>query len=198
MGILRALNIPEQFINWISQCITTLTFSISVNGTLGGFFKSTNGIRQGVPLSSYLFVLTMKVLSQLILSRYESGYISYHPGTSELKLSHLIFGDEVMVLFDGSSSSLHGVTECLDDFASWSGLEMNRDKTELFYAGLNPNESTAIASYGFTVGSLPIRYPGLPLMSRKLKISEYEPLLNKITTRFRNWAVKTLSFSCRV
>lgn len=98
-----------------------------------------------------------------------------------------MFADDVIVFFDGSSSSLHGINECLEEFASWSGLRMNMGKTELFYSGLNPTESTVIASYGFSNGSLPIMYLGLPLMSRKLKISEYEPLLNKLTTRFISW-----------
>lgn len=118
----------------------------------------------------------MEVFSQLLLSRYESGYIEYHPRTFELHISHLMFADDVMVFFNGNISSLHGISECLEDFASWFGLRMNLDKTELFYACLNHSESRAITSYRFPIGSLPIRYLGLPLMSTKLKISEYEPL----------------------
>ncbi|KAF8087894.1 hypothetical protein N665_0564s0029 [Sinapis alba] len=103
-----------------------------------------------------------------------------------------------MIFFDGSSNSLHGIAECLDDFASWSGLHMNTSKTELFTAGLDPMESTAIANYGFPVGKLPIRYLGLPLMSRKLTISEYSPLINKITLSFQSWSAKLLSFAGRL
>lgn len=57
---------------------------------------------------------------------------------------------------------------------------MNKEKTHLFYACLNPSESTGLATYGFPVGSLPVRYLGLPLMHRKLRISEYAPLIDKI------------------
>lgn len=80
---LKAINIPETYINWISLCLTTPSFTISVNGNSSGLFKSKKGLRQGDPLSSYLFVLKMEAFSQLLLSRYESGYISYHPRTSE-------------------------------------------------------------------------------------------------------------------
>ncbi|KAG7530872.1 Reverse transcriptase zinc-binding domain [Arabidopsis thaliana x Arabidopsis arenosa] len=173
------------------------SFSIVVNGQSGGYFRSTQGLRQGDPMSPYLFVLAMEVFSGLLQSRYSSGYISYHPRTSELEISHLMFADDVMIFFDGGGSSLQGIYETLDDFAGWSGLHMNRDKTQLFYAGLSQTESNALASYGFTVGSLPIRYLGLPLMSRKLKVSEYEPLIGKITARFNAWAVKSLSFAGR-
>lgn len=71
----------------------------------------------------------MEVFSQLLLSKYESGYISYHPRTAELSISHFMFANDVMVFFYGSSSSLHGITECLEDFSSWSGLRMNMDNT---------------------------------------------------------------------
>ena len=71
-------------------------------------------------------------------------------------------------------------------------------KSQLFHAGLTQTETTEILAYGFPIGSLPIRYLGLPLMSRKLRISEYDSLLAAITARFKAWSVKNLSFSGRV
>lgn len=46
-----------------------------------------------------------------------------------------MFADNVIVFFDGGYSSLHGISEALDDFASWCGLEVNKDKTQLNLAG---------------------------------------------------------------
>ncbi|KAG2311780.1 hypothetical protein Bca52824_023337 [Brassica carinata] len=109
-----------------------------------------------------------------------------------------MFADDVMVFFDGNSNSLHGISECLDDFASWSGLQMNVSKMELFTSGLDQRESAAISSYGFTSGTLPIRYLGLLLVVWKLKINEYTPLMIKITESMRAWAVKLLSFAGRL
>lgn len=119
IAALRALAIHERFINWIHQCISTPTFTVSVNGCNGGFFKSTKGLRQGDPLSPYLFVL---IFSKLLHSRYVAGYIHYHPKALDLSISHLMFADDVMIFFDGGSSSLHGICEMLDDFSFWSGL----------------------------------------------------------------------------
>lgn len=198
LASLRALAIPESYINLISQCLTTASFSVSVNGATGGFFKSSRGIRQGDPLSPYLFVLSMECFSRFLLSRYEEGNIGYHPRKENLKISHLIFADDVMIFFDGRSSSLHGISECLDDFAAWSGLFMNTTKTELFTTRIDHTESQTIVSYGFPIGNLPIRYLGLPLMSCKLKISEYAPLMNKVTKSFQAWSVKLLSFVGRL
>jgi len=93
------------------------SFSISINGVSGGFFNSTKGLRQGDPLSPYLFVLAMEVFSKLLYSRYDSGYIHYHPKTRDLSISHLMFAEDVMIFSDGGSSSLHSICETLDDFA---------------------------------------------------------------------------------
>lgn len=197
LATLKAANFPEVFIGWIKECICTPSFSISINGKSDGFFRSKRGLRQGDPLSPYFFVLAMEVFSKLLHSRFVLGYIAFHPKSSELNLSHLMFADDVMVFFDGSSSSLHGIYETMDDFASWSGLHLNREKTVLFHGGLSSSDSREISAYGFPTGTLPVRYLGLPLMCRKLKINEYSPLLDKISSKFRAWAVKSLSFAGR-
>lgn len=154
-------------------------------------------MRQGDPQSPYLFVLAMEAFSGLLRARYNSGYICYHPHTEELEISHLMFADDVMIFFDGSGSSLHGINETLEDFAGWSGFYMNRDKTQLFHAGLTQAETNELSAYGFSTGSLPIRYLGLPLMHRKLKISKYSPLIDKLNDKFNFWATKSLSFAGR-
>lgn len=106
--------------------------------------------------------------------------------------------NDVMIFFDGGSASLHAITEALDDFAGWSGLHVNRDKSELFLAGLSNEETTEIQRYDYPIGVLPIRYLGLPLMHRKLRISEYDILLSKLAGIFRSWAVKMLGYAGRL
>lgn len=63
---LQKLNFPTPIINLIMSCVTTLSISILVNGTPTRFFQPSRGIRQGDPLSSYLFIICMETLSQLI------------------------------------------------------------------------------------------------------------------------------------
>lgn len=75
---------------------------------------------------------------------------------------------------------------------------MNRDKTDLFVAGLNPEEVESLDIFGFRMGSLPIGYLGLPLLHRKLRKLDYSPLTDKIASKFNSWTVKCLSFATRL
>ena len=66
----------DKWVGWIEWCISTATFSVLVNGSPAGFFGSSRGLRQGDPLSQYLFVLGMEDLSLMIDKAAKGGYIS--------------------------------------------------------------------------------------------------------------------------
>lgn len=195
---LQAANLPEIFVNWIRQCLTTTSFSINVNGSLCGYFKGSKGLRQGDPLSPYLFVIAMEVFAQLLDSQFSAGSIGHHPKAKDPRISHLAFADDVMIFFDGSPTSLQGITQTLAEFHRISGLEMNREKSGIYTAGLSNSDSDEISTYGFITGTFPFRYLGLPLTHKKLRKADYSPLLDSLSSRFNHWAAKTLSFAGRL
>lgn len=89
-------------ISWIMTCITGSKFSINVNGELHGFFPGARGLRQGDPISPYLFTLVTEVFT-LIMRRQvrENGDFKYHWGCKDVELTHLCFVDDLLMVCVG-------------------------------------------------------------------------------------------------
>ncbi|XP_058725944.1 uncharacterized protein LOC131597251 [Vicia villosa] len=83
-------------------------------------------------------------------------------------------------------------------FSNTTGLVVNPQKCKLFYGGLQDNAITAIRNTTcFELGQLPVKYLGVPLTSKKLSISHYLPLIEKILDRVRHWSTRLLSYAGR-
>ena len=76
--VLQLMNFPPRFCDWIRECVTTPCFSVKINGQLHGFFRGGRGLRQGDPLSPYLFVLVMKVLQGIVSRHAQSPNFKFY------------------------------------------------------------------------------------------------------------------------
>lgn len=196
---LEAMGFPAKFIHWIKLCISTPSFSVQVNGDLAGYFQSARGLRQGCALSPYLFVLCMNVLSLKIDKASKEKKFRFHPRCQSLALTHLCFADDLMVFVEGSKESIEGVLSIFDEFATWSGLSISLEKSTVYMAGISAGERRMILTDSpLAVGELPVRYLGLPLMTKAMAKQDYLPLLEKIRTRICSWTSRFLSYAGRL
>lgn len=95
--LLRSLQFPPIFIKWVMACVTTVSYSISLNGESTGWFKAGRGLSQGDPLSPLLFVLTMEYLSRALKVASNSSTFKHHPGCKKYDLVHLMFAENLML-----------------------------------------------------------------------------------------------------
>ncbi|CAA2976911.1 Hypothetical predicted protein, partial [Olea europaea subsp. europaea] len=119
-------------VRWITEYVTTTRFSIFINRELHGFFASGRGLRQGDPLSPYLFVLAMEVFSGLMGLMVAEQDFKYHWRCEKEKITHLCFADDLMVFCRAEVGSVSIIGECLNRFKALSGLIPNPDKSNLF------------------------------------------------------------------
>ncbi|KAI9174132.1 hypothetical protein LWI28_012433 [Acer negundo] len=187
---LAAFHFQPRVIKWIKACLTTPKFSISLNGELAGFFSGKRGLRQGDPMTPYLFVIAMEVLSKILVNRIaDSHSFKFHWKCDEIKLSHLCFADDLIMLCHGSPSSAHVLKAALDELSLLSGLLANHAKSNIFTSGLSSSTTNQqlINLFGYTVGSLPIRCLGIPIISTKLCLRDCSSLVDKVSGRLSSW-----------
>lgn len=172
---------------------------MKVNGGFYGYFKGAKGLRQGDPLSSYLFVIAMEVLSILISKETVEPNFKFHWKTKQLRLTHLCFADDLILFCNGDIWSVNILKGCLTKFASLSGLHLNATKSMCFLANVPPDDSAdRMASLGFRMGVYPAKFLGVPLLTSKLSLADCRPLLDKITSRISSWTNRFLSYTGRL
>ena len=156
---LDAIGIPQHMVHWIRLCISTAHYSVNLNGELHGFFKASRGIRQGDPLSPYLFVLAMEGLEGLIKQATQHADFKYHWRCAATKLTHICFADDLMLYCHADTASVSILKSCLDTFSAISGLTINQTKSSLFLSGVDRDTRASISNQlGFQQGVLPVRY----------------------------------------
>ncbi|GJY73723.1 putative RNA-directed DNA polymerase, eukaryota, reverse transcriptase zinc-binding domain protein [Tanacetum coccineum] len=141
---------PWKMINWIMSCLISPSFTISVNGDHCGYFKGMRGLRQGDPLSPYLFTLIMEVLSLLIKQKIQNCMIK----------------------------------SALEEFSRISGLKPSMEKSLIFFGNVpDPIKASILDIMPFSIGTLPIKYLGVPLISSRLSKQHCIPLIDKVKMR---------------
>ena len=198
LSILSAIKLPDKFILWVKKCIELASFSVQINGELAGYFNISRGLRQGCSLSPYLFFICMEVLSKLLNKAANERKIGYHPYCQDLQLTHLCFADDLLVFVDGKKSSVEGILQVFKDFAGISGLKISLEKSTLFLAGICEDRDDILAQFPFEIGTLPVRYLGLPLLIKRMTSSDYSPLIERVKKRISTWTARHLSLAGRL
>ncbi|KAL0444883.1 UNVERIFIED_CONTAM: hypothetical protein Slati_2211000 [Sesamum latifolium] len=151
--------------------------SVCLNGSSHGFFRGARGLRQGDPMSPFLFVLVMEVL-KLMLHQFidQDGGFSYHWRCGEVQLFQLGFADDLLLFSKVDSSSIHIFKRGLTVFADLLGLHVNPHKSHLILSrSATAQRDTLLPILGYQEGHLPLRHLGLPLLASRLYIADCKP-----------------------
>ncbi|KAL2231095.1 UNVERIFIED_CONTAM: hypothetical protein Sindi_1703900 [Sesamum indicum] len=163
------------------------------------FFAGARGLRQGDPLSPYLFVLIMEVFHLGLQQTIEQDMqFSYH-WKEPTKIFQLGFADDLLLFCKADLDSLRLLKMGLHRFADWSGLRLNIHRSHVIISRSAQGwKDQILAVMGFQEGQLPMRYLGLPLLSSRLTINDCQPLLLKIDARINGWEGISLSYAGRI
>jgi len=132
---LHDFGFPDITIKLIMHCVSSSTYSMLRNGNKLPQFKPTRGLRQGDPLSPYLFILCMKKLSSAINNAMnQRNWEPIRINNTGSQLSHLLFADDVLLFIKAKSSQFKFVSKLFDDFSKASGLKVNLSKSRALFS----------------------------------------------------------------
>ena len=191
MYMLQRCGFSEKWRRWILFCISTVRFSIMINGSPKDFFGSSRGLHQGDPLSPLLFAIVMEALSHLLDDAVLVGHISgFTVGTrsnTPLMVAHLLFADDTLIFCDASTSQIEYLWEILSSFEPMSGLHIKLAKSELVPIGEVTNMGELVAFLGCRWSSLPMTYLGLPLSAKFKDRAIWNSNLERMEQRLTSW-----------
>uniref|UniRef100_A0A2N9I2D8 Reverse transcriptase domain-containing protein n=1 Tax=Fagus sylvatica TaxID=28930 RepID=A0A2N9I2D8_FAGSY len=124
---------PDDFWTHFFKKVWSITQEDVINAVQYFFKSGGRRLRQGDPLSPYLFVLAMEVFSKSLQQGVNwFGGFKYHPKCAAQKLTHLYFADELLVFLRSDLQSIRVIQETLGTFKRMSGLTSNIVKSEIF------------------------------------------------------------------
>ena len=195
-ALMLRLGLNGAWVRIIMKCLTTVSYSVLLNGTPTETFSPTRGIRQGDPLSPYLFLLCAEGLSAL-LRRGEAEFMFRGVAVCRggPRVTHLLFADDCMLFFRATSEECRTVLNILDQYEAASGQKLNNEKTSIFFSANTSTESKEEIRnlMGASNTSSIEKYLGLPSFVGRSKIKAFEDLSAKVWKKLQGWKEKLLS-----
>jgi hypothetical protein len=126
------LNFPEQIIHWTKTIYNNIETCITNNGHISQFIKPQRGVRQGCPLSPYLFIIAMEVMNRW-LKKVMEGYELIDKKGNNLLINQ--FADDTSIMLNNTRGALRQLFKNLETYGQISGLKINIEKTEIITLG---------------------------------------------------------------
>jgi hypothetical protein len=178
------------------QCVTTVRYAVRFNGHVLNTFTPTRGLRQGDPLSPYLFLFVADGLSTLIQHELDSGALQdLHVSRRGPGISHLLFADDSLLFFQGTRKQATVVKSILDRYERSTGQLVSLGKCSIFY-GNRVAEDTKVEIKDvllYETESFEEKYLGLPVLEGCLHKGKFKPIKEKFRKRATDWCEKYMS-----
>ncbi|KAA3464428.1 reverse transcriptase [Gossypium australe] len=170
--VMNKMGFARNWIEPIMRCVTSVSYAVIINGSRGRAFKPSRGLRQGDPLSLYLFLICSEGLSALMRIAKKKGLIRGAKASRKgPEISHLLFADDCMMFGETTEKGARVLKDILQVYESCSGQCVNFGKSTVFYSTNTNEESKAavLRLLGIRSSSSPEKYLGLPNMVGKRK-----------------------------
>jgi hypothetical protein len=193
--VMQRMGFANQWVKWIMACVTSVRYCVNLNGTLSDSFAPTRGLRQGDPLSPFLFLFVADGLAAILRQKVQVKEVTpvrvcpRAPG-----ISHLLFADDTLLFFRAMAQEANNVKEALAAYAHATGQLINPSKCSILFGEQCPvhiheevKEVLEVQNHSFEE-----RYLGLPTPSGRMTKDKFQNLQQKYTKRMVEWDAEQL------
>ena len=195
-SVMRRLGFTEKWINLMMLCVRTVSYSILMNGEPKGLIKPSRGIRQGDPLSPFLFLLCTKGLHGLITKVAAQGDIKgYSLCRNSPRLTHLLFGDDNLLFCRVAIQECQQILNILEVYGKCSGQQINKNKTTIFFSKSTSKDTKNKIKVALDVLEIVQyeKYLGLPSLVGGHKKASFNLIKERVWRKLQGWKEKLLS-----
>ncbi|GJT47588.1 putative RNA-directed DNA polymerase, eukaryota, reverse transcriptase zinc-binding domain protein [Tanacetum coccineum] len=185
---------------WINGCLHNARSSVLVNGSPTEEFEVFRGLRQGDPMSPFLFILAMEGLHALTSKAEALGlFKGASIGKDNMSISQLMYADDVIFFGEWSWINAHNLISMLRCFFLISGLQINIHKSNVLGVGVTDEEVSYMANIiGCGASKFPMKYLGVLVGCNMARCFNWNAIINKFSSKLSSWKVRLLSVGGRL
>ncbi|KAJ0522407.1 putative RNA-directed DNA polymerase [Helianthus annuus] len=200
VNTMHHMGFPSRWKNWIMGILFTGRASVLINGSPTEEFELKRGLRQGDPLSPFLFTLVMEALHVMVAKAVEAGtFVGVKLPHEGPCLSHLFYADDALFVGEWSETNLRNLNRILRCFQMASGLNVNLSKSKVYGVGVEDMEASNLAYIlGCQKGSFPFVYLGLSVGANMNRVASWKVIVDRFNAKLSLWKARLLSFAGRV
>ncbi|KAL9676306.1 hypothetical protein QQ045_004520 [Rhodiola kirilowii] len=195
-----AMGFATDWVKRITRCVSSVEYRVKINDRVSEKIIPSRGLRQGDPISPYLFLICAEWLTYAIKRCQELGYMR---GVRICRgapiITHLMFADDCILFLKASRDVIPYVSSLLKSYEEISGQKVNLMKSEVV-CSKNVQESVRNAivdRMGMKIVDAHSSYLGLPIIFSNKKVDLFRIIEEKVLRKIGDWKHKLLSYAGR-
>jgi hypothetical protein len=189
--VLDRLGFHRKWVRWIMECVTTIRYSVCFNNVPLKSFALTRRLRQGDPLSPYLFLFVADGLSMLLQNEINQGHLQeLHICRRTLRISHLLFADDTLMFMHASEEQAGVIRRVLANYERNTGQLINPAKCLMLFGSgcTDEGKEQVLQTLNMSCTTVEEKHLGLPTPEGRMSKDMFKSTKERLVKRLSHWS----------